>query len=67
MLFRSQHRDLLSLLPDGSRVWEFHSWEKNIVAHQTHLSTDVPLLDYLERLEAGGENAGDYESIWYYF
>ncbi|MCK4838231.1 MAG: KamA family radical SAM protein, partial [Desulfobulbaceae bacterium] len=24
------HRDLLSILPDGSRVYEFFSWEKNI-------------------------------------
>lgn len=62
-----QHRDILSVLPDGSRVYEFHPWEKNVVAQQTHVGVDVPILEYLERLVDIGENPGDYESIWYYF
>jgi lysine 2,3-aminomutase len=62
------HRDLLSILPDGSRVYEFYSWEKNIsTAIRTYCTPDVPILDYLERLEAAGENVGDYDTIWYYF
>lgn len=62
-----QHRDILSVLPDGSRVYEFHPWEKNVVAHGTHVGTDVPILDYLARLAAVGEDPDDYQSIWYYF
>jgi lysine 2,3-aminomutase len=62
-----QHRDLVSVLPDGSRVYEFHPWEKNVIAQDTYLATDVPILDYLERLEAIGEDVREYESIWYYF
>ncbi|HOX40055.1 MAG TPA: KamA family radical SAM protein [Candidatus Brocadiia bacterium] len=62
-----QHRDMVSVLPDGSRVYEFHSWEKNIARLQTYLATDVPILDYLNRLSDFGEDATDYESIWYYF
>ncbi len=64
----SVHRDLISILPDGSRLYEFHPWEKNISnAAKTHLSEDVPILDYLLRLDAMGENVYDYGTIWYYY
>ncbi len=62
-----QHRDLISVLPDGSRVYEFHPWEKNIVPRDSYVGTDVPILEYLERLTAAGENPEEYSSIWYYF
>ena len=62
------HRDLISILPDGSRLYEFHPWEKNISnAARTHLSEDVPILDYLQKLDAIGENVYDYGTIWYYY
>ena len=64
----SVHRDLISILPDGSRLYEFHPWEKNIsTAARTHLSEDVPILDYLHKLDAIGENFHDYDTIWYYY
>ncbi len=62
-----QHRDLISVLPDGSRVYEFHPWEKNIVERSAYVGTDIPILTYLDRLSSMGENAEDYSSIWYYF
>jgi lysine 2,3-aminomutase len=62
-----QHRQLLSVLPDGSRVYEFHPWEKNIIGQKTYVSVDVPILDYLKRLEEAGEDIRDYETIWYYY
>jgi lysine 2,3-aminomutase len=62
-----QHRDLISVLPDGARVYEFHPWEKNIADRNTYVGADVPILEYLKRLEGIGENPEDYESIWYYF
>jgi len=62
-----QHRDFISIRKDGSRVYEFHPWEKKIADQKTYIGTDIPLLDYLKRLEASGERAEDYESIWYYF
>lgn len=62
-----QHRDLLSVLPDGSRVYEFHPWEKNIVERGSYVGTDIPILTYLSRLRDLGEHAEDYSSIWYYF
>jgi lysine 2,3-aminomutase len=62
-----QHRDLIGMLADGSRVYEFHPWEKNILQRENYIGSDVSILDYLERLAAVGENPDDYNSIWYYF
>ncbi len=62
-----QHRDLISILPNGSRVYEFHPWEKGIIAQKTYISNDIPILDYLTNLNKIGENIDDYETIWYYF
>lgn len=63
-----EHRDLLTILADGSRIYEFYPWEKFITqTTQTYLATDVPILDYLERLAARGEEISDYQTIWYYF
>ncbi len=63
-----EHRDLLTILDDGSRVYEFYPWEKNISeTTQSYLATDVPILDYLERLDLIGENTDNYQTIWYYF
>jgi lysine 2,3-aminomutase len=62
-----QHRDLLSVHPDGSRVYEFHPWEKNIMERSSYVGSDIPILTYLSRLEEIGENPVDYSSIWYYF
>lgn len=62
-----QHRDIISVLPDGARVYDFHSWEKGIGPSASYVGTDVPILDYLSRLRDMGENPDDYESIWYYY
>jgi len=62
-----QHRDVISVLPDGSRVYEFHPWEKNIQNQKSYVGVDVPILDYLRRLEKLGEDISEYETIWYYF
>jgi lysine 2,3-aminomutase len=62
-----QHRDLVSILPDGARVYEFHSWEEPPVGRQPYLGTDVPILEYLGRLAEIGEDPDDYASIWHYF
>ncbi len=62
-----QHRDLLAILPDGARVYDFHPWEKGISDQASYVGHDIPLLEYLSRLEEIGENPDDYESIWYYY
>jgi lysine 2,3-aminomutase len=63
-----EYRNLLAILPNGARVYEFLSWEKKVSQHTTtYVTEDVPVLDYLERLKGIGESASDYESIWYYY
>ncbi len=62
-----QHRDLISINKDGSRIYEFHPWEKKIADQKTYVGSDIPILDYLLRLEEIGENIEDYKTIWYYF
>jgi lysine 2,3-aminomutase len=63
-----QHRDLISILPNGARLYEFHPWEKNITNRMsTYVGEDMPILDYLRRLDKIGEDISDYETIWYYY
>jgi lysine 2,3-aminomutase len=62
-----QQRDVVSVLPNGARVYEFHPWDKQLVKRESYLGTDIPIYEYLSRLAAMGENPDDYSSIWYYF
>lgn len=63
-----EYRNLLSILPDGARVYAFYPWEKKISQDtRAYITTDIPILNYLERLRKIGESVSDYETIWYYF
>ena len=62
-----QHHDVISILPDGRRVYEFHPWEKKISQADTYIYTDVSIYDYLERMQKSGEKISDYKTIWYYY
>jgi lysine 2,3-aminomutase len=62
-----QDHRLVMVLADGSRVYEFHPWEKNIRPMPPYNYVDVPIYDYLEELAARGENVRDYRTIWYYY
>jgi lysine 2,3-aminomutase len=62
-----QHHSLIMVMPDGSRVYEFHPWEKKITLADTYVSKDVPILDYLKSLKEMGENTDEYKTIWYYY
>jgi lysine 2,3-aminomutase len=62
-----QHHDVISILPDGRRVYEFHPWEKKLSLVDTYIYTDVSIYSYLQKLKAVGENTADYKSIYYYF
>ncbi len=62
-----QHHSLVTILPDGSRLYEFHPWEKNLSLAPTYLHKDVPILAYLKELQRRGEDIQEYRSIWYYF
>lgn len=63
----SQHHNIISILPDGRRVYEFHPWEKKLTLADTYVYTDVSIYDYLRRLRAAGEDNRYYRSIWYYY
>ncbi len=62
-----QHHDVISILPDGRRVYEFHPWEKKLALADTYVYTDVSIYKYLKKLQSYGENISDYNSIWYYY
>ena len=65
----TRQRHWIGLDADGARVYEFFPWEDGIVevAPTPYIARDVPILDYLERLEMIGENISDYQSVWSYF
>jgi len=63
----NQHHDVISILPDGRRVFEFHPWEKKLSLADTYIYTDVSIYDYLKRLKSIGENTAHYHTIWYYY
>lgn len=63
----SQHHDVISILPDGSRVYEFHPWEPSAAGFKNYVGIDVPVLSYLQRLKKIGEDISEYETIWYYY
>lgn len=63
----SQHRDIISILPDGRRVYEFHPWEKQLALIDTYVYTDVAIYDYLQKLSGLNENMEEYKTIWYYY
>lgn len=62
-----QNHTLLTILPNGSRVYEFHPWEKKLALVDTYIDVDVPIYDYLKELERRGEDIEEYRSIYYYF
>lgn len=62
-----QQRTLLTIRPDGARVYEWHPWESNICNQTTYVLNDTPILSYLERLRQIGEDTSQYATIWYYY
>ena len=62
-----KHHSLITILPDGRRVYEFHPWEKKFSLSKTYINTDVSIYNYLHALSQRGENPDDYRSIWYYY
>lgn len=66
-LMSAQDHDLIMILDDGSRIYEFYPWEKYMAPVDTFLYKDTPIYSFLNRLEKMGENPDDYKTIWYYF
>ena len=62
-----QDHGLIMVRPDGRRVYEFHPWEKNVAPVPCYTYTDVPVLEYLQRVARRGEDPWDYRTVWYYY
>jgi lysine 2,3-aminomutase len=62
-----QHHDIISILPNGRRVYEFHPWEKKLALADTYIYEDVSIYDYLRKLNKSGEKTSHYKTIWYYY
>ncbi|MBN2288596.1 MAG: KamA family radical SAM protein [Candidatus Glassbacteria bacterium] len=62
-----QDHDIIMILPDGRRVYRFNPWESMFSLAPPYIYTDVPIYEYLKRLQRDGEDVNDYHSIWYYF
>ena len=62
-----QHHDVISILPNGCRIYEFHPWEKKLALVDTYIYKDVSIYEYLKRIKAVGGNTSHYKSIWYYY
>ncbi|MEA2013694.1 MAG: KamA family radical SAM protein [Thermodesulfobacteriota bacterium] len=62
-----QDHEVIMILPDGSRVYRFYSWETKLTTAKDYLYTDVSIYDYYKRLQEDGENVNDYFSMLYYF
>ena len=62
-----QDHNIIGIRANGSRVYEFLPWEKNLVPAPTYIYDDVPIYDYLQCLRRRGENLDEYQNIWYYF
>ncbi len=62
-----QDHSVISIRPNGARVYEFHPWEKNLNLVDPYIHEDRAIGDYLNDLELKGENPEDYISIWYYY
>ena len=58
---------IVMIKPNGSRIYEFHPWEKNMEPIPPYYFTDKPIYDYLRELNERGEDLSDYRNIWYYF
>lgn len=61
-----QNHEVIMILPDGKRVYEFYPWDMSLEDVSPYMHTDPEILGFLQEMEARGENPGDYESIWYY-
>jgi lysine 2,3-aminomutase len=62
-----QDHELISILPDGRRMYSFHPWEKNLAKVKPYLYTDISIQSYIDKLVEVGEDPQDYRSIWYYY
>ncbi|HBX51915.1 MAG: KamA family radical SAM protein [Bacteroidetes bacterium RIFOXYA12_FULL_35_11] len=62
-----QDHEPIMILDSGERIYRFFPWESKVTMVEDYLYKDVPIYNYLKRLQSDGENIEEYGSIWYYF
>jgi lysine 2,3-aminomutase len=62
-----QDHEVIMILPDGSRLYEFYPWDHSTTEGSPYLHKDVPVLNFFGAMELRGEDPEDYRSIWYYY
>ncbi|WP_150275301.1 KamA family radical SAM protein [Paenibacillus tepidiphilus] len=62
-----QDHEIIMIDGEGSRIYEFYPWEKYMAPVNTYIYKDKPIADYLNDLQAIGEDIRDYDTIWYYY
>jgi len=62
-----QDHEPIMVIGTGERVYRFFPWESKVTLVEDYLYKDLPIYNYLKRIQADGENPDDYKSIWYYF
>jgi lysine 2,3-aminomutase len=61
-----QDHEVIMILPTGERVYEFYPWDNSSQDISPYLHVDLPIDDFLDRIQNRGENIDNYQSIWYY-
>ncbi len=62
-----QDHEVIMIMPNGARIYEFYPWDQNIFDTGPYLHEDVPIMDFLLEMARRDEDPEDYKSIWYYF
>ncbi len=62
-----QDHNLIMILADGRRVYEYYPWRKYDPSASPHIEVDVGIWEYLQWLKSVGEDPKEYSSIWYYY
>lgn len=63
----SQEHEVIMILGDGSRVYEFYPSDVYMINRKPFIYRDVPIYTFLNQLEKKGEDIKDYQSIWTYY
>lgn len=62
-----EDHEIIMILADGSRVYEFYSWDRYERGFDTYLYEDEPIYNFLEKMRERGEEPEDYGTIWNYY
>jgi len=62
-----QEHELIMILKDGSRLYEFYPSDVYLDNNKPFLFQDVPIYSFLSQLAERDEDIEEYRSIWFYY